>query len=100
MNTKPSPRGKFLVAICASALLLAGSLNSPAADGTWTNVNGGNWSDPLNWLGGTVADGEGSKADFSTVDLTAFPMSRWIRHAPSAAWCSEIPTPIHPADGC
>jgi len=73
MNTKPSPGGKVLAAICASALLLAGSLNSHAADGTWINVNGGNWSDPLNWSGGTVADGAGSKADFNTVDLFSFP---------------------------
>ncbi len=45
---------------------------SAAANGRWINVNGGNWGDPANWLDGTVADGEGSLADFSAADLMYF----------------------------
>jgi hypothetical protein len=49
--------------------LVLGAGLTPAADGTWTNCNGGNWGDPLNWAGGLVADGPGSTANFTTVDL-------------------------------
>jgi autotransporter-associated beta strand protein len=43
-----------------------------AASGVWTGTtSGGNWSDTANWSGGTVADGSGSLADFTTLDLPA-----------------------------
>ncbi len=42
-----------------------------AADGTWTNLAGGSWPTGGNWASGTVADGTGFTADFSTLDLTA-----------------------------
>ncbi|MEK7951483.1 beta strand repeat-containing protein [Luteolibacter soli] len=43
-----------------------------AADGTWTNTaTGGLWSDSANWSSTTIADGSGSTANFSTIDLTA-----------------------------
>ena len=71
----PTAQLKLASLVATLLLLLVASLTtSRAADGTWTNVSGGNWSDPLNWLGGIVADGAGSKADFSTLDLTAFPV--------------------------
>jgi autotransporter-associated beta strand protein len=44
-----------------------------AADGIWTfNSNGtaANWSLTTNWSGGIIADGNGSKADFSTINIT------------------------------
>jgi hypothetical protein len=58
--------------LSASLLLLAGALNVQAASGTWTQTtSGGLWSVTGNWLGGTVADGTGNTADFSTIDITA-----------------------------
>lgn len=39
--------------------------------GTWTNLAGGNWSDVNNWTNGTVADGSGNTASFSTMDPVA-----------------------------
>jgi len=47
------------------------TLHSFGADGTWTNNAAGNWSAAGNWAGGTIADGAGSLANFSTVDITA-----------------------------
>jgi len=44
---------------------------APAQSGTWTNTVTGNWSVGGNWSGGIVADGPGSTADFSTVDITS-----------------------------
>jgi fibronectin-binding autotransporter adhesin len=41
-----------------------------AVDGTWINSSGGIWINPLNWAGGTVADGAGGTANFNTLDLT------------------------------
>ena len=57
-------------------LLIAASLMSSvaavAADGTWTQTTtGGLWSDIANWSAGTIADGSGFTANFSTLDLTA-----------------------------
>jgi len=40
-------------------------------NGAWNVDASGNWSDPGNWSGGTVADGIGYTADFSLVNLTA-----------------------------
>jgi rhamnogalacturonan endolyase len=41
-------------------------------DGTWIQpASGGNWSDPINWAGAVIADGDTHSADFSTLDLTA-----------------------------
>ena len=43
-----------------------------AASGTWTQLtSGGLWSDTANWSGGTIADGSGFNANFSTIDITA-----------------------------
>ena len=43
-----------------------------AADGIWTNTtSGGLWSATGNWSGGTAADGSGSSAYFSTMNITA-----------------------------
>ncbi len=59
----------YLGRIIPSGLaLLAGAVMSHAASGTWTNPAGGVYSAPGNWSGGTVADGVGATADFSTID--------------------------------
>ena len=56
------------LALCAG---LALTLNARAGDGTWTaTAAAGNWGDPLNWQGGSVADASGSTATFST-DIAA-----------------------------
>jgi autotransporter-associated beta strand protein len=41
-----------------------------AANGTWITDGNGLWSDTTNWSNGTIADGSGSSANFSTLDLT------------------------------
>ena len=42
------------------------------ASGTWINAaSGGLWSNGTNWLGGVVANGAGSTADFNTLNLLA-----------------------------
>jgi|GEM_PF-1660416 len=41
-----------------------------AASGTWTNTSGGTWSTPGSWSGSVIADGSGSTADFSTINIT------------------------------
>jgi autotransporter-associated beta strand protein len=56
-----------LLTAAASSFLI----HARAADGTWTSAAGGNWSDPVNWLSGTPADGPDSAANFNTLDLTA-----------------------------
>src|SRR5689334_19201535 len=50
--------------------LVANSQLANAASGTWSVNASGNWSDPLNWTGGIIADGAGSAATFS-LNITA-----------------------------
>lgn len=58
--------------------IMSGSANSPVAQadyGTvttpvWIYDGGGNWSDPLNWLRGAVAQGSGVAANLATLNLT------------------------------
>ena len=55
-----------------SVALLSGATYSHAASGTWIHAaSGGLWSATGNWSGGTIADGSGSTADFSSIDITA-----------------------------
>ncbi len=49
-------------------LLLVTAPELRAADGTWTSISGGNWSDSTKWSAATVADGVGATADFNTLD--------------------------------
>ena len=45
---------------------------SSAANGAWVNpTSGGVWGEGANWLGGVVANGPNSTADFNTLNLTA-----------------------------
>ena len=58
--------------ILASFTLMALAASvANAADGTWTNDGSSTWSTTGNWADGIVADGAGSLADFSTIDITA-----------------------------
>ncbi len=40
-----------------------------AASGTWTNRNGGSWTNTANWNAAAIADGSGSTANFTTLNL-------------------------------
>lgn len=68
--SSPSTRN-LLPTLCAAALLLAGAQSSLAQSGTWINTLSDSWSNTVSWASGTVANGAGNTADFSTVDLTA-----------------------------
>src|SRR5215471_2232612 len=63
---RPLARALLPITCC---LLLAGTLNSRAVSGTWTNLSSSIWGDPTNWLNGFIADGVGDTADFSTINL-------------------------------
>ena len=60
----------FISLVAAGLAVVTPSVH--AANPTWTNTaTGGAWSSTGNWSGGTVADGSGIIADFSTLDITA-----------------------------
>jgi autotransporter-associated beta strand protein len=61
---------KLALAFAAIGLFLL-TASSHAANGTWTNVNGGSWASSANWNGGTIASGSDSTANFSTLTLGA-----------------------------
>jgi autotransporter-associated beta strand protein/YVTN family beta-propeller protein len=55
----------------AVALCCSGGLTVEAASGTWTNSSGGSWTNASNWNAGIIADGSGSTANFTTLNLPA-----------------------------
>ena len=62
------------VRLVALAVLAVGMLagKTDAANGVWISTTDQSlWSTPGNWTGGTIADGAGALADFSTVDITS-----------------------------
>ena len=61
---RPSLLNGASIAVC----LLALARSAGAVDGTWTSPATGLWSDSLNWLGGTVANGFDATANFDTID--------------------------------
>lgn len=65
------PRASSSVALTLLAPALALSTSLRAADGTWTSLSSGAWSTSGNWSGTNIADGSGSLADFSTLNITA-----------------------------
>src|SRR5678816_2454810 len=82
MNTSPSPywpssrsmqtrrrRPSLLNGASIAVCLLALARSADAVDGTWTSPATGLWSDSLNWLGGTVANGFDATANFDTIDI-------------------------------
>ena len=57
---------------CLAALVCWGwALASGAASGTWTNRSGGSWTNAGNWNTGVIADGSGSTANFTALNLSA-----------------------------
>lgn len=66
----------FIVTFIVLAILL--STSARAASGTWIKLTGGGtatatgtWSVSTNWSGGSIADGVGATADFSTLNIKA-----------------------------
>lgn len=58
-------RSSLLLSALGMPLVVHGQTN-----GTWTQAtSGGSWSSPANWASGTIADGAGAIADFTTLDL-------------------------------
>ncbi|MFD0893643.1 autotransporter-associated beta strand repeat-containing protein [Luteolibacter ambystomatis] len=55
----------------AHIYLIDGAGPDTDSNGVWTNVTGGSWQAGGNWSGGTLANGVGKTADFSTLNLTA-----------------------------
>lgn len=43
----------------------------PAADGAWTGLTGGNWSDASRWSSSVIANGPGFTANFNTLNPAA-----------------------------
>ena len=56
---------------CLLGGLFLARIGAVAVDGTWSSAVSGNWTDTVNWTGGTLADGSGSTADFNTIDPAA-----------------------------
>lgn len=65
-----SSKTVFSHAFVAGVIVLGLSGRALAANGTWTNPSGGNYTDTANWAGGTVAMDSGATADFNTLDIT------------------------------
>src|ERR1700730_9147564 len=65
---------KFRLSFLAVVLGILSTVVTPqlsfAASGTWIADANGNWSDPGNWAGRSIADVSGATADFTTVNLT------------------------------
>ena len=59
-----------LCRLAGTAVLFAAAV-ARAVNGTWSVDTSGNWSDTNNWLLKIVADGAGSTADFTIVNITA-----------------------------
>ncbi|MCW1923070.1 tandem-95 repeat protein [Luteolibacter arcticus] len=57
--------------IGASYLLAHHTALESNDSGVWANAAGGLWTMAGNWSGGTIANGAGQTADFSTLNLTA-----------------------------
>lgn len=55
--------------LALQVFLLSGAFTAQAADGIWTLNGDSTWSTTTSWFGGTVADGSGFTADFSTINI-------------------------------
>jgi len=65
-----TPKSRLFRLLALLAIAAAATPAAYSASGTWTADGNGNWSDTTKWSGGIVADGAGSAADFSTIDIT------------------------------
>ncbi|MDF3057621.1 MAG: putative outer rane autotransporter [Rariglobus sp.] len=70
MKIAPTPRPSRLAAVLLAAMTSA-LPSAHATDGVWLLNNNGLWSASANWTGSFIADGTGSIADFSQLNLTA-----------------------------
>ncbi|MDB5327573.1 MAG: hypothetical protein JWM57_3142 [Phycisphaerales bacterium] len=60
------------LAVAVGAVQVFPGTAALAISGTWSNTaTGGSWGTAGNWFSGNVADGSGSTADFSALNLTA-----------------------------
>jgi autotransporter-associated beta strand protein len=59
-----------LAGVLALASFLAPA-RCAAASGTWTNLNGGSWTNTANWSGGIIASNLDAVANFSALNLLA-----------------------------
>lgn len=67
---KNAPSGALSRASLLACASLCAVSTAQAANGTWTGTTTpGLWSDTANWSSAIIADGAGSTADFSTLDL-------------------------------
>src|SRR5262245_53442882 len=64
---KPVRPFLLLVALASWASVIS----TQAASGTWTNRNGGSWTNTANWNAAIIADGSGNTANFSTLNLSS-----------------------------
>lgn len=58
---------KLIRHVAFLAITSVAATTALAQSGTWDTTDSGNWSDPANWLGGTVAGGAGNTATFPTI---------------------------------
>jgi fibronectin-binding autotransporter adhesin len=66
-----TPTARLFAALVAAGLAVSAP-ESQAADGTWiSTTTPSNWSDSAKWSDDTIADGSGSTANFSNLNITA-----------------------------
>ena len=65
--SRATPKLFICISLLLTSLFCAAELNAAS----WNVDASGNWSDTLNWLGGSVPNAPAAVADFSTIDITA-----------------------------
>ena len=63
---------RIIATVLLAMLFTLVDVSAQPVSGTWNNAtSGGAWSSPANWVSGIIANGAGSTADFSTINITA-----------------------------
>ena len=63
---------RIIATVLLAALFTLMNVSAQPVSGTWNNASsGGAWSSSGNWVSGIIANGAGSTADFSTLNITA-----------------------------